>query len=156
MPATIELDHRRPITYESALKKDANIISQAAHLAAAKRFSQELWDGRHTIEALVRHHLGLADGDACAVQPRDRWIRGGFNMCVLVEARLGGACRKLMFRCPMPHKLAEARYPGSVDEKLSCEVGTYAWMQNQCPDIRIPRLYGFGFSDQRHVGCPHR
>ncbi len=89
MPATVELDHRGPITYESALKKDANIISQAAHLAAAKEFTQELWDSRRTIEALVRHHLGLADGDACAVQPRDRWIRGGFNLCVLVEARLG-------------------------------------------------------------------
>jgi hypothetical protein len=23
-----------------------------------------------------------------------------------------------MFRCPMPHKLAEAKYPGTVDEKL--------------------------------------
>ena len=158
MPATVELDHRGPITYESALKKDANIISQAAHLAAAKEFTQELWDSRRTIEALVRHHLGLADGDACAVQPRDRWIRGGFNLCVLVEARLGGARsahRKLMFRCPMPHKLAEARYPGSVDEKLSCEVGMYAWMQDQCPDIRIPHLYGFGFSDHRHVGYPY-
>jgi hypothetical protein len=27
----------------------------------------------------------------------------------------------------------------------------YAWMQHQCPDVRIPHLYGFGFSDHRHV-----
>ena len=42
MPVTVELDHRGPITYQPALKKDANIISQAAHLAAAKVFSKEL------------------------------------------------------------------------------------------------------------------
>jgi hypothetical protein len=54
-------------------------------------------------------------------------------------------------RCPMPHKLAEARYPGTVDEKLSCEVGTYAWMQETSPDVPIPHLFGFGFSDGRHV-----
>ncbi|KAH8723918.1 hypothetical protein GQ44DRAFT_740665 [Phaeosphaeriaceae sp. PMI808] len=53
-------------------------------------------------------------------------------------------------RCPIPHKLAEARYPGTVDEKLSCEVGTYAWMQENSPNVPIPHLFGFGFSDGRH------
>ncbi|KAK4044666.1 hypothetical protein C8A01DRAFT_42574 [Parachaetomium inaequale] len=146
MPATLELDHRGPITYESALRKAANVISQAAHRAAAEELSRGLWDSRRTIEALVRHHLGLGDGDACAVEPCDRWIRGGFKVCEPVEA----AHRRPIFRCPMPHKLAEARYPGTVDEKLSCEVGTYTWMQDWCPDVRIPHLYGFGFSDRRH------
>lgn len=59
--------------------------------------------------------------------------------------------RKVIMRCPMPHKLAEARYPGTVDEKLSCEVGTYAWMQENSPNVPIPYLFGFGFSDGRHV-----
>src|SRR5271168_2206864 len=51
----------------------------------------------------------------------------------------------------MPHKLAKAKYPGTVDEKLSSKVGTYAWMQYQCPNIRIPHLYGFSFSNHCHV-----
>jgi len=51
------------------------------------------------------------------------------------------------------HKLAEAKYPGTVDEKLSSEVGGHAWMQHRCLDIRIPHLYGFYFSDHRHVTC---
>jgi hypothetical protein len=42
-------------------------------------------------------------------------------------------------------------YPGTVDEKLSSEAGTYVWMQDRCPDVRIPQLYGFGFSDRRYV-----
>jgi hypothetical protein len=31
---------------------------------------------------------------------------------------------------------------GTVDEKLGCEIGTYTWMQDWCPDIYIPHLYG--------------
>ncbi len=35
MPTALKLDHRKPITYKSVLKKDANIISQVAYLEAA-------------------------------------------------------------------------------------------------------------------------
>jgi hypothetical protein len=35
IPPALKLDRRKPITYESALKKDANIINQAAYLEAA-------------------------------------------------------------------------------------------------------------------------
>jgi len=54
----------------------------------------------------------------------------------------------------MPHKLAKAKYPGTVDEKLSSKVGTFVRMQNQCPDVRIPHFDGFGFSDHLlSLGC---
>lgn len=46
---------------------------------------------------------------------------------------------------------AEQYYPGTVDENMRGEVGAYAWMQESCPDIRIPRLYGFGFSNNTDV-----
>ena len=51
----------------------------------------------------------------------------------------------------MPYKLAEAQNPGSVNKKMGSEVGAYIWVQEKCPDIRIPYLYGFGFSDHPHV-----
>jgi hypothetical protein len=76
-------------------------------------------------------------------------------MPVEVKETSGSVSRKVLMRCPMPHKLAEARYPGTGDEKLGCEVGTYAWMQDNCPLTRIPHLFGFGFSDDRHVSDPH-
>ena len=151
MPTVIKLDHRKPITYESALNKDTNIISQAAYLEAATELYQSLWDQRPTIEALVRHHLRLSNQDTCTVNAKAQWIRGSFNVCIPVEVRSTRCHKKLIFRCPMPHKLAEVKYPGTVDEKLSSEVGTYAWIQHQCPDILIPHLYAFGFSDHRHV-----
>ncbi|KAK3900359.1 hypothetical protein C8A05DRAFT_45791 [Staphylotrichum tortipilum] len=130
----------------SALNTDDNIISHAAYHVAAKELSQRLWDNRATVKGLVRHHLGLGDSDASVfVAPPGQWIRDSFNVCIPVAIRPG-----LMVRCAMAHKLAEARYPGTIDEKLGCEVGTYAWMQAQCPEVRIPHLYGFGLSDHSH------
>jgi hypothetical protein len=86
MPTTLKLDRRKPITYESALKKDAN-ISQAAHLEAATELYQSLWDQRQTIQALVKHHLRLSNRDTCIVNAEDQWIRGSFNVCIPIEVR---------------------------------------------------------------------
>ncbi|KAK3933748.1 hypothetical protein QBC46DRAFT_401354 [Diplogelasinospora grovesii] len=147
---TLELLNRTPITYQSALNTDKNIIHEARHVAATEVLYQKLWKERSTIGALTKHHLGLGDRDICTVAQQSRWIRGGFNVCIPVEVQSLGSRRKLILRCAMPHKLAEAETPGSIDEKMGCEVGTYAWMQERCPDIRIPHLYGFGFSDHRH------
>ncbi|GAB1309889.1 Aminoglycoside phosphotransferase domain-containing protein [Madurella fahalii] len=129
MPATIRLDRRGPITYSSALRKNADVITQATHLAAAEELCRVLWDSRETIESLVRRHLRLGDSDSCTVAPCDRWIRGGFNICVPVETRSRGAYN---VRISLAHA-AKARRS-----------------QDWCPDVRIPHLYGFGFSDHRH------
>ena len=152
MPATLELDDGE-YTCELALKKDVNIINEATYPRARRQLFQKLWDRQATIQALVRHHLSLRVEDTCIVE--DQFICGSFNVCIPVKVRSAGFNKNLNFRCPMPHKLAEARYPGTVDEKLSSEVGAYIWMQEHCPDIPIPQLYGFGFSDNRHVSFFH-
>lgn len=53
-----------------------------------------------------------------------------------------------MLRCPLPSKLAEDRYPGTVEEKMRGEVAAYAFMQQYCPNIRVPQLYGFSFGSK--------
>ncbi|KAI1351502.1 hypothetical protein F5Y01DRAFT_121139 [Xylaria sp. FL0043] len=121
MPSTLELVGRGPITIESAIEEEKNIINWVSYGPATDRFYQELWAQRDSIEALVRHHLALDRRDACRVLPSHHWIRGSFNVCVFVEVKSGNSARKVIFRCPMPHKLAEARYPGSIDEKLGSE-----------------------------------
>ncbi|KAK7398606.1 hypothetical protein QQX98_012015 [Neonectria punicea] len=147
---TIDLLDRPPITYNSALNTDKNIIHEAGHVAATETLYRKLWGEKSTIRALTKHHLGLGDHDTCTVALPQQWLRGNFNVCIPIEVQSPGECRKLVLRCAMPHKLAEARYSGSINEKMGCEVGTYAWMEERCPDIRIPHLYGFGFSDYRH------
>lgn len=155
MPPTIELLGRGHVTIESALEEEINVINWASYGPATDKLYQQIWEQKDEVAALVVHHMGLGRRDKCIVLPPQQWIRGGFNVCVFVDVLLGsGEYRKAVFRCPLPHKLAETKYPGSVDEKLGCEVGAYAWVEDCCPEIRAPHLFGFGFQDGRHVCLP--
>ncbi|KFY19077.1 hypothetical protein V493_08159 [Pseudogymnoascus sp. VKM F-4281 (FW-2241)] len=116
---TLDLDGRKPITFISAEKKEANILHQLGYAPAAAELRHELWKQRREIEAIAKHHLGLGSESSYTVLKQSTWIQGGFNICIPVEANLGKLSKKFIFRCPMPHKLAESIYPGTVDEKLS-------------------------------------
>ncbi|RSL67600.1 hypothetical protein CEP51_012642 [Fusarium floridanum] len=137
-------------SFKSAEEMEKNILLVIQHRQDAERFRHQLLAQKESIESLVKHHLGLSGNDACQVLPQESWIQGGFNICVPVEATSGGLTRRFIFRCPMSHKLAENRYPGTIDEKVGSEVATYIWMQEHCPDIRIPNLFAFGFRDGSH------
>ena len=102
------------------------------------------------IQALTAHHLGI-NRTQCVVSHWKEWIRGNFNVCipVLVQDQNGRPSRTVPMRCPMAYRLGSDI--GSVDEKIGCEVATYAWMQDNCPDVRIPDLLGFGFFNRRGV-----
>jgi hypothetical protein len=125
MTATLELENGKHITYKSAITKDENIINEAIYPPARKQLYQELCDQRAMIQVLFDAPK-TADEDAFVIQ--DQWIRGSFTVCITVEIRSAGFIQRLIFRCPMSHKLAEAKHPGTIDEKLSCEVGAYVWM----------------------------
>ncbi|PNY23580.1 Aminoglycoside phosphotransferase [Tolypocladium capitatum] len=126
---------------------DFNVIKQAEHAAAARGFCQLLQQHEEDMIAITRHHLRLGPLDACQVQ--SQWMSGGFNVCVPIQVT-GSFNGKLLMTCPLPHVHAEPHCPGStVDESMRSEVGAYAWMRDNCPHIRIPRLYGFGFSNHR-------
>lgn len=151
MPPTVELIGRGPMTFEAAKEEERNVIAWASYGPATDKLYHEIWEQKRSIENLVKHHLALGRQDTCTVLPPSHWIRGSFNVCVFVEVKSASLSRKVIFRCPMPHKLAEDRYPGSIDEKMSCEVGASIWVEEKCPEIRSPHLFGFGFSDGRHV-----
>jgi hypothetical protein len=46
-------------------------------------------------------------------------------VCIPVKVRSAGFNKNLIFCCLMSHKLTKAKYPSIINEKLSCEVGTY-------------------------------
>lgn len=54
-------------------------------------------------------------------------------------------------RFASPFKIGDLPFPGNADEKVRTEAGTYAWLQENCPTIGIPHLYGFGLSNGRRV-----
>jgi hypothetical protein len=53
-------------------------------------------------------------------------------VCIPVEVRSAGFNQKLIFRCPMPHKLAEATYPGTINVLCSSRqsgcLGAYVYL----------------------------
>ncbi|KAF5227862.1 hypothetical protein FAUST_11482 [Fusarium austroamericanum] len=128
-------------------ESESNLVHKLKHHKAALKFKRELWDKRNSIVALVKHHLRLDADDTCTVLGRKTWMQGIFNICVLVEVTTGNSSKKLIFRCPIPPHAGQ--YPSTMDEKVGCEVATYIWMQQYCPDIRIPNLFAFGFTDDR-------
>jgi hypothetical protein len=155
--AVVDPPRAAAITYSWAKRQDANILNHLAYRSAQEQLVQDLWNRRQAICALTKLHLHLSDRDTCEVLPSSEWIVGSFNVCIPVEVKSGSVRKKYMMRCPMPHKHAESRYPGTVEEKIRCEVGTFIWMQEQCPNIPTAFLYGFGFSHQHvsaeYIGC---
>ncbi|KAJ4266990.1 hypothetical protein NW762_003088 [Fusarium torreyae] len=134
-------------TLNTAAEAEDNLVLLSTHQDAADKFKVELWHQRQSIAALIKYHLRLPQSAVCTILPRESWLQGGFNICVLVDVTTVDSSKKLIFRCPMPHMFAEHLYPGTIDEKVSCEVATYIWMHENCPDIRIPNLFAFGFAD---------
>lgn len=58
-----------------------------------------------------------------------------------------------MLRCPLPYKLGGIFAPANVEEKLRCEAATFAWIEENCSELPIPYLYGFGLPNGRAVSC---
>lgn len=133
--------HGQLLSLESAAEDEHNLVLYIRHQRAAESFLRLLWDRQESIAALVRYHLNLRNRDRCVILPPKLWIRGGCNLCVLVEVHITGRSNRLVFRCPMPHKLAERQYPGTIDEKVRGEVATYVWMGEHCPQVFEFRVY---------------
>lgn len=138
---------RGEITYSYAERQDANILHELGYREQKIEFFSYLYRNRVLIKKIVAHHLGLPENN-CILADVEDWIDGSFNVCIRVdvEARL-----PVMIRFPLPYKLGESSHAGNVDEKVRCETGTYAWLQENCPDIPIPQLYGYGLSNGRTV-----
>ncbi|PKS08177.1 hypothetical protein jhhlp_005453 [Lomentospora prolificans] len=140
-----------PSMAEEAAKDDWDYIKRQSEAIETEALHTYLWEQRHLIEALVLHHLGLApDSASSSVLPQAEWLCGRFNICVPVKVTSHTAVEKVIVRFAMRHKFAEDHCLGFMNEKISCEVATYIWMQENCPSVPIPHLFGFGFTDGRH------
>lgn len=130
----------------TAQRHERNLLAKFHQSQATKQLYQDLWHDRKAIEAIAAHHLGLSGSSAiCTVQPMESWLKGQFNICVLINMQDGdGEMRRKIFRCPMPHKVGEQNFSGAVEEKIRAEVAAYVWIEKNCPEIPIPQLHAFG------------
>ncbi|KAE8152358.1 hypothetical protein BDV25DRAFT_69954 [Aspergillus avenaceus] len=141
---------REDITYSTARKEEVNILHRLGYYDQQNEFFARISDSRGWIQAVVAYHLGLTSPDECQVADIVDWLHGSFNVCVPVtinnwkNSRQTG--QRVLLRLPLPYRVGESFHPGNVDEKIRCEAGTYAWLQDNCPDVPIPKLYGFALS----------
>ncbi|KAF2021873.1 hypothetical protein BU24DRAFT_417506 [Aaosphaeria arxii CBS 175.79] len=144
--ATLEL-LSGPITFSEAIQRRTNVVHQLEYPRLQRAFFQRLQNDRHLIQNIVAHHLG-ADPKNCDVLSPEHWRHGSFNVCVpvRVDSPDPGLPISVMVRFPLPYRVGEGTHPGNADEKLRCEAATYAWLQEHCPSVPIPHLYGLGLA----------
>ncbi|EED22707.1 conserved hypothetical protein [Talaromyces stipitatus ATCC 10500] len=144
MPQTLPLLRGKELTYSAAREEEVNIVHQLGYHAKQIRFFAYLRDRRDWMRAIVSHHLCLPSV-ACQVATEENWLHGSYNVCVPVTISCWNK-KRVLIRFPLPYRIGEAFRPGNGDEKIRCEAGTYAWLQENCPDVPIPKLYGFALS----------
>ncbi|PGH04805.1 hypothetical protein GX51_03291 [Blastomyces parvus] len=136
-------------TYSAIVESETNYLLKLTYFDERNRFFTLLNQSRAEIEAIVAYHLGLRSSKQCHVAEVEEWIHGTFNVCVPV--RIEGSQRRVIIRFPLPYRVGEKVFPGNANEKVRCEAGAYAWLQQECPSIPIPYLHGFGLSNGPHL-----
>ncbi|OAQ60154.1 aminoglycoside phosphotransferase [Pochonia chlamydosporia 170] len=132
---------RGNVNLDDALEEDDNILTQLHYPEQKQRFWSSLTARKAEIESMLCCQLGV---DWCHLCAMETWKSGSFNVVIPVLLRP----RKTVFlRVPLPYKTGEGNAPGNSDEKLRTEIATYIWLEANCPDIPIPILHAFGFSD---------
>lgn len=144
------------ITYSAAKGCESNILHELGYWDQKTRYFNHLYKNRELVQEIVVHHLNLPSADACTIADPQEWRHGSFNLCIPIDVRGHAAAQRVMIRFPLPYRVGEKTNPGNADEKIRCEAGTYAWLQENCPDIPIPALYGFGLSSGKKVRLPSR
>ncbi|KAL9031469.1 MAG: hypothetical protein Q9196_000491 [Gyalolechia fulgens] len=139
------------ITLEFALEEEHDLLRKLTYWNKRLAFAGYLRSHSDEIEAVIAFHLGLTDSGSCRLAPTGAWVHGSFNMCVPAYVKGWERCaeKRVMIRFPLPYKVGEEEVPGNAEEKLRCEAATYAWIQDNCPEIPIVRLLGFSFADDQ-------
>lgn len=150
----LSISNGERLSLSAAQRNERNLLARLQRSQATKQLYQDLWHDRKAIEAIAAHHLGLSGSSACTVQPMESWLKGQFNICVLIhvqEEHGDGKTQRKIFRCPMPHKVGEQNFSGAVEEKIRAEVAAYVWIEKNCPEIPIPQLHAFGLCTDLQV-----
>ncbi|KAI9837157.1 MAG: hypothetical protein M1837_003118 [Sclerophora amabilis] len=140
---------RGEITFSEAKTEDVDILKQLTYVDAQSKFFNLLSGRRDDIKNIVARHLRLSNAETCSIPCVDEWLHGSFNvgLPVTINRRRDRPGQRVLIRFPLPYKVGESFRPGNADEKLRCEVATYAWVDEHCASVPTPHLWGFALSD---------
>lgn len=149
---------RGQISLDDAVEEDVDMIRELSYPKKRLQFWLHIYAQRQDLSDLVSRHLNIPQSDFTVGGVED-WIHGSFNACIPIRinrcARTSHLPPYAIIRFPLPFKVGEWFRPGNSDEKLRTEAATYVWLQQNCPDIPIPRLLGFGFPGTQSVSHRH-
>ncbi|EGX95241.1 Aminoglycoside phosphotransferase [Cordyceps militaris CM01] len=137
-----------PITFSSATARSANVLHALQYPLLKLAFYSYVEEHRAVLAEVIAHHLGTKPADI-EIAPQEWWQHGSFNLVIPLNVNGDPAHSTVphaILRFPLPYRVGEAANPGNADEKLNCEAATYAWLEENCPSVPIPKLYGFGLS----------
>ncbi|KAK2763188.1 hypothetical protein FQN54_009824 [Arachnomyces sp. PD_36] len=142
---------KRYITLSAAQAEEEDMRAELQYAKKKAEFYNAFADRQKEIQELVAFHCGLTNPDLVQVPEMFGknnelvWVHGSFNMCIPVRLNAGLSLpAKLGLRVPLPYKLGEETFPGNAEEKVRSEAATYIWVNENCPDVPIPKLRGFG------------
>ena len=140
-------------TLTNALEEEENMLFRLAY--PSQRFEFFFWILQHRkdFEAIVSSHLSLAANEICRVGKVEEWKHGSFNVCIpmYIDNWSRSPKSRVLLRIPLPYKVGESAYPGNANEKLRTEAATFVWIEDNCPDVPTPHLWGFGFPGGQSV-----
>lgn len=143
---------RKEITHSAAKELETNVLHALTYPDQQKKYLEGLHQKSRVIEAVVAHHLSLGSTRYRIGDPRE-WLSGTFNVCIPIYVD-DKQDPSFLLRLPLPHRVGENANTGNTDEKILCEVGAYSWLQQNCPEVPIPRLHGYGLSTGQQVSGP--
>lgn len=139
------------ISLSEAEDEEDDMRARLQYAEKRGEFYTEMKKKEKDIRSVVASHCGLSSPDLIHIpdmfdEKRVLWVHGSFNVCIPVSVKeprqsLPG---KMAFRVPLPYKVGEDFYPGNCEEKLRSEAATYIWIGENCPDVPIATLRGFG------------
>ncbi|KAK9437068.1 Aminoglycoside phosphotransferase [Metarhizium brunneum] len=137
-----------PVTLSAVTAKSRNVLHALEYPQQKEDFYKHMETHRPLLADLVAHHLGTKPADV-TISSQDYWRHGSFNLCIPVHVNPSTKSNppQLVLLCfPLPYRVGEVLQPGNSDKKVNYEAVIYAWLQENCPSVPIPQLYGFGLS----------
>jgi hypothetical protein len=153
--ATLPLLRGR-MSLAEALDEEDDVLLPLKYSSQREDFFLWIYKHREDFNELVSLHLGLSSSESCRFGVFKEWKHGSFNVCIPIyidswKTRLE---KRVLLRIPLPYKVGESRCPGNADEKLRAEAATFIWIKDNCSNIPVPLLWGFGFPNGQSVQTP--
>lgn len=144
------------MTLGEALNEEDNVLLPLSYSSQREYFFFWIYEYREDFKALVSLHLSLAKSETCRFGEFKEWKHGSFNVCIpiYIDNWRKYPRKRVLLRLPLPYKVGESTCPGNADEKLRTEAAAFIWIQENCSDVPIPFLWGFGFTGGQSVQTP--